>query len=299
MISVIIPHLNQPDGLEACLCSLGAQSLDADLFEVIVVDNGSPVSPAEVVARHPGTRLLREARPGPGPARNTGVASATGEVFAFIDADCRAHADWLLTAMQTLRSYPAGTILGGDVRIWRNGSKGLTAIEAYESVFAYRFKLYIEQHGFSGTGNLAMFRADFETIGPFAGIQVAEDVEWGQRACAAGFQFRYVPDMIVFHPARGSLQELYDKWDRQIQHYRNMAYGKPAWRFRWIARALLILGSPIVDAATVFASDRIRGITARCKAIAVLCAIRTHRAVTMLSLLHTGKSIVWNREPNV
>jgi glycosyltransferase involved in cell wall biosynthesis len=299
LISVIIPHLNQPDGLEACLCSLDAQSLDRDLFEVIVVDNGSAVPPAEVVARHPGTRLLQEARPGPGPARNTGAASATGEVFAFIDADCRAHPDWLRTALQTLRSSPSGTILGGDVRIWRNGSKALTAIEAYESVFAYRFKLYIEQHGYSGTGNLAMFRADFETIGPFAGIQLAEDMEWGQRACAAGFQFRYVPDMIVFHPARGSLRELYDKWDRQIQHYRNMVEGKPAWRFRWIARALLVLGSPIVDAATVFNSDRIPGITTRFKAIAVLCAIRTHRAVTMLSLLHTGKSIVWNREPNV
>jgi glycosyltransferase involved in cell wall biosynthesis len=299
MISVIIPHLNQPDGLEACLCSLDAQSLDAALFEVIVVDNGSPVSPAEVVARHRGARLLREARPGPGPARNTGAASATGEVFAFIDADCRAHPNWLRTALQTLRSSPPGTILGGDVRIWRDGSKELTAIEAYESVFAYRFKRYIEQHGFSGTGNLAMFRADFETIGPFAGIQVAEDMEWGQRACAAGFQFRYVPDMIVFHPARGSLQELYDKWDRQTQHYRNMAKGKPAWRFRWIARAVLVLGSPIVDAATVFTSDRIQGIVARCKAIAVLCAIRAHRAVTMLSLLRTGKSIVWNRKSGV
>ena len=39
-----------------------------------------------------------------------------------------------------------------------------------------------------GTGNLAMFRRDFEAIGPFAGIDVAEDMEWGQRARAAGFR---------------------------------------------------------------------------------------------------------------
>jgi glycosyltransferase involved in cell wall biosynthesis len=297
MISVIIPHLNQPDCLEACLRSLDAQSLDRDLFEVIVVDNGSAVPPVEVVARHPGTRLLEELRPGPGPARNLGAASSTGEIFAFIDADCRAHPDWLRTAGQTLRSSPNGTILGGDVKIWRNGNNKLTAIEAYESVFAYRFKHYIEQQGFSGTGNLAMFRADFDAIGPFAGIEVAEDMEWGQRACAAGFRFRYVPDMIVFHPARGSLQELCDKWDRQIQHYRNMAEGTRAWRIRWLVKALLVLGSPIKDAATVFASDRIEGIVARFKAIAVLCAIRAHRAATMLSLLRTGKSIVWNRKP--
>ena len=34
----------------------------------------------------------------------------------------------------------------------------ISALEAYESVFAYRFKLYIEQHGFSGTGNLVVRR---------------------------------------------------------------------------------------------------------------------------------------------
>src|SRR5258708_565580 len=187
MISVIIPHLNQPDGLEACLRSLEAQSLDRSLFEIVVVDNGSAVAPHEVVARYPSARLLRESQPGPGPARNTGTRSATGDVFAFIDADCRAHPDWLRTALQVLHSLPSRTILGGDVRIWRNKDGEFTAIEAYESVFAYRFKLYIEQHGFSGTGNLVMFREDFETIGPFAGIDVAEDMEWGQRACSAGF----------------------------------------------------------------------------------------------------------------
>jgi glycosyltransferase involved in cell wall biosynthesis len=299
MISVIIPHLNQPEGLEACLRSLDAQSLHRDLFEVIVVDNGSAVAPAEVVARHQGTRLLQEVCPGPGPARNMGAAASSGGILAFIDADCRAHPDWLLTAAQTLHSSPPGTILGGDVRIWRDGNKKLTAIQAYESVFAYRFKLYIEQHGFSGTGNLAMLRADFDSVGPFAGILVAEDVEWGKRACAAGFRFRYVPDMIVFHPARSSLQELYEKWDRQIRHSRNMAAAEPAWRFRWIGRALLVLGSPLADAVTVFKSDRIQGIITRCKAIAVLCAIRAHRAVTMLSLLRTGKSILWNRSCGV
>jgi glycosyltransferase involved in cell wall biosynthesis len=295
MISVIIPHLNQPADLEACLGSLDAQTLSRPLFEVIVVDNGSTVLPQEVVARHAGVRLLHEPQPGPGPARNTGARSATGEIFAFIDADCRAHPDWLSTAVRTLRSSPSRTILGGDVRIWRD-DENFTAIQAYESVFAYRFKLYIEQHGFSGTGNLVAFRSDFETIGPFAGINVAEDMDWGQRACSAGFRFCYVSEMIVFHPARRSIEELYEKWDRQIQHYLNMAQDKRGWRFRWVARALMILASPIVDAATVFKSDRVQGMPARLKAISVLCKIRAHRAFKMLDLLRADKSIVWNRD---
>ena len=295
MISVIIPHLNQLGGLKSCLCSLDGQSLSRDLFEVIVVDNGSETSPAEIVARHPGVRFLHESKPGPGLARNAGVAASKSELLAFIDADCRAHPDWLHSLVQALRSSPPKTVLGGDVRISDTGGATLSAIAAYESVFAYRFKLYIEQHGYSGTGNLAMFRRDFESIGPFAGIDVAEDMEWGQRARAAGLRFRYVPEMIVFHPARGSLKELYTKWDRQITHYRNMAEGTPGWRFRWLAQALLVMASPITGTVTVLTSDRIHGLITRCKAIGVLCAVRIHRATTMLALLRAGRNVIWNR----
>jgi GT2 family glycosyltransferase len=139
-------------------------------------------------------------------------------------------------------------------------------------------------------------RPDFGKIGPFAGIQIAEDIEWGQRARALGCTFRYVPEMIVLHPARRSLRELYAKWDRHIRHFLNMAREKPAWRIRWIARALAVLGSPIVDVVTVFTSDRIQGGSTRFKASLVLLAIRTHRACKTLSLLRTSKGVVWSRD---
>ncbi|MEH2479040.1 glycosyltransferase involved in cell wall biosynthesis [Nitrobacteraceae bacterium AZCC 2146] len=298
-ISVIIPHLNQAGGLEECLRCLDAQSLDPARYEVIVVDNGSASSPEAIVTRHRRTRLVHEWQPGPGPARNAGIKAAIGDVFAFIDADCRADPEWLRSALATLCASPERTILGGDVRIWRSDQTEFTAIEAYEGVFAYRFKLYIEQQGFAGTGNLVVRRADFEKIGQFAGIQFAEDMEWGQRARQAGFQFRFVPEMIVFHPARCSLHELYAKWDRQIQHYLHMARGRPAWKTKWILRALAILVSPIVDSVRVIASDRIQGPSARLKAILVLFAIRTHRARKMLNSLGANKPVVWNRDKGI
>lgn len=299
LISVVIPHLNQPNELEACLCSLEVQSLSRELFEVLVIDNGSTQHPVDVVARHPGVRLFKELDAGPGPARNTGVRHATGNVLAFIDADCRAHPLWLETALRTLHSAREGTILGGDVKIWRENKTRFSAIEAYESVFAYRFKLYVERHGFAGTGNLVVYRADFETIGPFAGIQIAEDMEWGKRACAKGYHFVYVDDLIVFHPARRSLKELYAKWDRQIHHYVNMADGSLTWKFRWVLRATAVLASPFFDFIKVLNSDRVFGFWSRMKAISVLFAVRVHRARKMLSLLFTRHSIVWNPETEV
>jgi glycosyltransferase involved in cell wall biosynthesis len=294
LISVIVPHLNQARDLEACLRSLHSQTLDHSLFEVIVVDNGSKILPVTAIERYSSTVLLQESRPGPGLARNRGVEAARADILAFTDADCRAHPDWLSSALRTLQVVPPQTILGGDVQIWRERNTAYTALEAYESVFAYRFKLYIQRHGFSGTGNLVVRTLDFFAIGPFQGIEVAEDVGWGQRALSAGYTFRYVPEMIVFHPARRSLRELFVKWDRHMNHALN-ATGKDTWsQARWVFRAVAILISPVVDWTKVIGSDRIRGMSARIKAILVLVAVRWYRAYKMVYLLLSRKEIIWN-----
>lgn len=296
LLSVIIPHLNQSDQLDACLSSLDGQTINRTLFEVIVVDNGSILLPGDVIARHPGISLLQEIKPGPGLARNRGVQAAEGDILCFTDADCRAHPDWLRNALQALSSSPEGTILGGDVRIWRDDASMFTALEAYESVFAYRFKFYIEKHGYSGTGNLVVRRADFEKVGWFEGMHLAEDNDWGMRACAAGLTFRYVPEMIVFHPARRSIRELFVKWDRHIQHHLYSARNRQGWAVRWLARAFAVLASPAVDAVKVLTSDRIRGGSARVKALMVLIAVRTYRAWRMTTLVISRKrAVVWNR----
>lgn len=296
LISVVVPHLNQSGFLEACLSSLDAQTLERGRFEVIVVDNGSIEPPAAVVSRHEAARLLEETEPGPGKARNRGVLDAAAPVLAFIDADCRAHPDWLRAALRAIDASKDKTILGGDVQIWKSGNGEMTAIAAYENVFAYRFKLYIEQHGFSGTGNLVVRRVDFDKVGPFAGIRVAEDVDWGRRALAAGYKFKYVREMIVYHPARQSLGELFVKWDRHLQHSVNSSNQTFGWRIRWIARALAVAASPAIDWRQVIFTDRLQGLSPRAKAMSVLIAVRFYRFWRMLVLLNSDTGVVWNRD---
>jgi glycosyltransferase involved in cell wall biosynthesis len=57
-VSIVVPHLNQPDYLAAFLASLHAQDFDMARAEVIVVDNGSRVLPEAVVAPYPAVRLV-------------------------------------------------------------------------------------------------------------------------------------------------------------------------------------------------------------------------------------------------
>ena len=96
-----------------------------------------------------------------------------------------------------------------------------------------------------------------------------------------GLTFHYVPEMVIFHPARRSLQELCVKWDRHTQHNLNMAREKPGWKVRWIARACGS-GLAVVDSIRVLARDEIQGLSIRIKAIGVLLfAIRLYRTGKM------------------
>jgi len=286
-VSVIIPHFNMPDALARCLASVRAQAL-AGAVEIIVVDNGSRITPEAVLADHPDVRYLVEPTPGPGPARNAGVAIARAPVLAFIDADCRAGPGWLQAAVAAVEAGGNRSVVGGDVRIDFIDPARLTPVEAYEAVFAYRQRMYIEQQGFSGTGNLAMHRDVHATVGPFAGIGIAEDRDWGQRASAAGYRPVYVDAMRIYHPARTSVAELKIKWQRHTAHdwAEHRAAGRPLWR--WLLKAALMPVSVAVDGARLIGSSRLSGPANKARGLAVLARIRLLRMVMMLRAVANG-----------
>ncbi len=282
MISVVIPHMNQEAELDRCLAALMPQARAAGA-EVIVVDNGSAAMPQAVAERH-GVRLAREETPGPGPARNHGVALAAGEVLAFIDADCVPGEDWLAAIERAIGRQ--AQILGGDVRILHADPDRPTVWEAYESEFAYRMEHYIARQGFTGTGNLAVTRAVLDDVGPFGGIGVAEDRDWGHRATARGHAIAWVPDMVAYHPARTSFAELARKWDRHTAHDFELWRARRFGRALWAARTAAMAVSPLAALPRVLRSDRIGGgMRGRLRAAAGLAAIRAWRARRMAELV--------------
>jgi glycosyltransferase involved in cell wall biosynthesis len=298
MISVIIPHLDQPEGLKACLASLCSQERTAGPVELIVVDNGSKVMPVEICSGF-GVTLLSEPTPGPGPARNRGVSHAAGDILAFIDADCIADKGWLSQIERSFSEDATLAIMGGDVRIACQNRSRLTLLEAYESVFAYRMKEYIAKQGFTGTGNLAV-RADvFAAVGPFGGIDIAEDRDWGQRALKLGYRTHYCPDMIIYHPARRSLAEIAQKWQRHTAHDFARIQSKSGWRIRWILRSAAVGLSPAAELIRIGFSNRLKGWRARGLALLGVILVRFYRSGIMLALAFGANasrlSGRWNR----
>ncbi|UTW55874.1 glycosyltransferase family 2 protein [Kordiimonas sp. SCSIO 12610] len=298
-VSVIIPHLNQHRWIGICLKSIAEQSFPVDNIEVLLVDNGSTHMPEDEVKPFPFTKLLLQEEPGPGPARNLGVSEAKGDYLFFIDADCRAHKDWIKNGIAALNSEGSAPLIGGDVKIDCKDFNALTPLEAYESIFAYRQKEYIKKMGFSGSGNLATRPDAFHKVGPFPGLNVAEDRAWGGVAIQKGLSFDYVAEMLIYHPARESTDEIYQKWDRHTRHdYEDMKLNSLA-GIKWFIRTIMVLFSIPVHSMKIITSDRIQGFSHKMGAITMLSKIRWFRVKAMLALLfskaYREKGVQWNR----
>lgn len=93
-ISVVIPVYNGAATLDACLRSLQHQTLAHDLYEVIVVDDGSTDDSARI-AQIARVRLVSQRNAGAPAARNAGIGAARGEWVAFTDSDCVCARTWL------------------------------------------------------------------------------------------------------------------------------------------------------------------------------------------------------------
>ena len=101
LCSIVIPAKNEAEDIGACLESLCAQSTPRDVFEIIVVDNGSDDDTANIAKKFADiVRVYPHIRVGA--VRNRGVDLASGEVVVFLDADCQVDAGWLQRGLEML-----------------------------------------------------------------------------------------------------------------------------------------------------------------------------------------------------
>jgi glycosyltransferase involved in cell wall biosynthesis len=110
-ISVVIPLYNKRAYIGEALDSVGRQIFTD--YEVIVVDDGSTDGGAELAAKSgiAGLRLLSQPNRGVSAARNRGIAGATCDWVAFLDADDIWNEGHLLHLFNLHSAYPEAALL--------------------------------------------------------------------------------------------------------------------------------------------------------------------------------------------
>ena len=271
-----MPHYNDLKALDLCLTALVDQSLENDAYEIIVSDNMSPVGYEAVQSVIAGrARLVSAPERGAGPARNVGASAASGRILAFTDCDCIPDRNWLLAGIKALQAHD---FVGGGMRVSLDPGRALTGAEAFELIFAFDNKSYIERKGFTVTANLFCYKEVFDRVGPFK-VDVSEDLEWCQRARALGYRLGYADMAIVSHPARADWPALVSKWKRLQAESLALARANRAGKALWLLRAWALPASILVHIPRILRSPLVLGPANRRRAIATLVRLRLWRFV--------------------
>lgn len=199
-ISVITPSYGDRGQLAGLLASLARQTLGAERFETLVVDDGNE-PPLELggLEAPAALQLIRQRHAGPAAARNMALRRARGRVLLFVNADGALAPDAL---ERHLAHHPeggeVGAVLGRFDWLPPRRTPLVEVAERAGVLFPYpALEAGAEQPFWAfWTGNLSATARAVRDAGGFdEGFPRAvwEDVELGYRLAQAGVPLRYDP----------------------------------------------------------------------------------------------------------
>ncbi len=223
-VSVIVSYYDAPQALELTLASLEGQTYPRHLFEVVVVDDGSPTPLTPPRSTPLDIKVVHQADCGFGLARgrNTGVRAAAHDILLFLDGDLLAEAGWIeaharwhhaVSDALTAGFHANVAVEGIDAEAIRRRTGSL------EELFSGRptEPPWVERHirmtndltscdddlfRMVGGGNCGIRRDFYELVGgydeSFTGWG-AEDVEFAYRAYTRGGLLVPVRDAFAWH----------------------------------------------------------------------------------------------------
>lgn len=200
--SIIIPTFNRPKALTACVQAIKKLDYPQDRFEVIIVDDGSPVpiQPFDQNLRDGANiTFLRQINSGPASARNTGAEHAKGDILAFTDDDCLPTPQWLRELARSFNDSPLALVGGRTV----NGLTDNLYTTASQMIVEEAYAFFLSRDSdlrFFASNNMAVAARLFHQIGGFdSTFRTSEDRDFCDRWLGQGHPLIYAPQAMVFH----------------------------------------------------------------------------------------------------
>lgn len=185
---MVIPVYNGAAYLGAAIDSILTQS--PSVTEIIVVDDGSTDASAEVARNQPKVKVIQQANGGVARALNRGIAAATSEYLAFLDADDLWSPNKQAMQLNCFNApEPPGIVLGY--------AQNYHSPELPEIV---RRTIHCPPDPQAGYvfGTMMLRRDTFTRVGPLkSDWKIGSHIEWLARAEDMGLTFKLLPDVLL------------------------------------------------------------------------------------------------------
>jgi GT2 family glycosyltransferase len=261
-VTMVIPNWNGAALLASLLDDLKRQTHPIE--RVIVVDNGSTDDSAAMAERAGAEVIALGTNAGFASAVNRGIRAAGTEWIGVLNNDVSLPENWLALLMDRLASgqawFAAGKLLDAAARdridgcfdaisrgacAWRCGH-GRPDSPLWNQAREIRFPSF----------TAAVFRAQlFERAGLLDENfeSYLEDVDFGLRSAAAGFQGLYVPQAVAYHRGSATLGRWHRDTVRRISRNQLLLVAKH-YPEKWILR----YGWPVFIAQTLWGLTALR-----------------------------------------
>lgn len=193
--SVIVPTCHRNDVLAQCLekLLLNRQNIKADLFEVIVTDDGKNSTAEAMIKKHfSWVQWIKGTGRGPAANRNNGAKAAAGKWLVFTDDDCLPDISWLEEYNIAIDNHP-------NVKVFEGKTYANRAKESFNEVAPIN-----EKGGNMPSCNFVILKDAFNALGGFDENFkfYFEDMDLSYRIKKADIPILFVPNASVCHPWR-------------------------------------------------------------------------------------------------
>ncbi len=252
-VCVIIPTFRRPQGLEAAMRSVVAQT-GVTALSMIVCDNSPEASARALVEgfKAPFPIIyIHEPKTGVANARNSAVSACDADFIAFLDDDEEAPAGWLARLMAAQKQFTADVVFGPVQARLANAA---TRYDAYFTRFFSRFGPAESQilTSYYGCGNSLVRRASLpKDHAPFSierNDMGGEDDQLFHGLMTGGATIAWAADAPVFEDVPAARSRLGYTLLRAFAYGQGPSYtaahdGKPitaaAWMLQGVAQAVI------------------------------------------------------------
>jgi cellulose synthase/poly-beta-1,6-N-acetylglucosamine synthase-like glycosyltransferase/peptidoglycan/xylan/chitin deacetylase (PgdA/CDA1 family) len=210
-VAMVVPAFNEEVGIERAVRSLAAS--DYPNFEVVVVDDGSTDTTAEIVARLDldCVRLVRQDNAGKAAALNTGVELSDSDIVVMVDGDTLFESETVARLVAPFADPDVAAVSGNTKVGNRGGLLGRWQHIEYVIGFNLDRRMYdVLECTPTVPGAVGAFRRD--TLGEIGGVPgdtLAEDTDLTLAIGRTGRRVVYAEDARAWTEAPSSLNALW------------------------------------------------------------------------------------------